>query len=123
MTREIPGGGYPAPYLDLTGGSWHDRTPASRPVGHHRHRQHRPGGIPAGPAIAPSLCGTPTETEQVLAVARETGTLLWEAFVFLFHGQFERVAALVADGAIGELREIQSTFHFGAGMAPSGVIT
>ena len=61
------------------------------------------------------LCGTLTETEQVLAVARETGTLLWEAFVFLFHGQFERVAALVADGAIGELREIQSTFHFRVG--------
>ena len=58
------------------------------------------------------LCGTLAETEQVLAVARETGTLAWEAFVFPFHGQFERVAALVCDGAIGELREIQSTFHF-----------
>src|SRR5215470_15921024 len=31
------------------------------------------------------LCGTLAETEQVLAVARETGTLLWEAFVFPSH--------------------------------------
>ncbi len=58
------------------------------------------------------LCGTLAQTEQVLEVARQTGTPLWEAFVFLFHGQFERVAALVAEGAIGELQEIQSSFHF-----------
>jgi len=61
------------------------------------------------------LCGTLSETESVLAVADETGTLLWEAFVFPFHGQFSRVAGLLADGAIGELREIQSNFHFNVG--------
>jgi predicted dehydrogenase len=58
------------------------------------------------------LCGTLAETEQVLAVARETGTLLWEAFVFPFHAQFAAVQKLLADGAIGELLEIQSDFHF-----------
>ena len=58
------------------------------------------------------LCGTLAETEQVLAVARETGTLLWEAFVFPFNEQMDRVRSLLADGAIGELREIQSDFHF-----------
>lgn len=58
------------------------------------------------------LCGTLAETEQVLAVARETGTLLWEAFVFPFHEQMARIRGLLADGAVGELREIQSTFHF-----------
>jgi predicted dehydrogenase len=61
------------------------------------------------------LCGTLAETERVLAVARETGTPLWEAFVFPFHDQFARVKGLLADGAIGELREIQSDFHFSVG--------
>lgn len=58
------------------------------------------------------LCGTLAEVEQVLAVAAETGTLLWEAFVFPFHAQFAAVQKLLADGAIGELLEIQSDFHF-----------
>src|ERR1035437_9313391 len=58
------------------------------------------------------LCGTLGETERVLGVARETGTLLWEAFVFPFHTQMKRIRGLLADGAIGELREIQSNFHF-----------
>ncbi len=61
------------------------------------------------------LCGTLAETEQVLAVAAATGTLLWESFVFPFHQQFGRITELLADGAIGELREIQSNFHFKVG--------
>ena len=61
------------------------------------------------------LCGTLAEAEQVLAVAKETGTLLWEAFVFPFHAQFAAVRKLLADGAIGELLEIQSDFHFMVG--------
>lgn len=58
------------------------------------------------------LCGTLADTERVLEVARETGTLLWEAFVFPFGEQMDRLRTLVEDGAIGELREIQSDFHF-----------
>ncbi len=58
------------------------------------------------------LTGSLAETEQVLAVARETGTPLWEAFVFPFHSQLERLRGLIADGVIGELQEIQSNFHF-----------
>jgi predicted dehydrogenase len=61
------------------------------------------------------LCGTLAKAEQVLAVAKETGTLLWEAFVFPFHAQFAAVQKLLADGAIGELLEIQSDFHFMVG--------
>jgi predicted dehydrogenase len=58
------------------------------------------------------LTGSLAETERVLGVARETGTLLWEAFVFPFHAQFERIANQLSAGVIGELREIQSSFHF-----------
>jgi len=58
------------------------------------------------------LCGTLAETRQVLAVAQETGTLLWEAFVFPFQAQMGQLRGILADGAIGELREIQANFHF-----------
>jgi predicted dehydrogenase len=58
------------------------------------------------------LCATLAETERVLAVAGETGTLLWEAFVFPFRDQFSRLTGLLAGGEIGDLREIQSSFHF-----------
>ena len=58
------------------------------------------------------LCGTVEDTERVLAAARATGVPLWEAFVFPFHEQMERVRAMLADGTIGTVREIQSRFHF-----------
>ncbi len=58
------------------------------------------------------LTGSVAETEKVLDVARETGTPLWEAFVFPFHDQMQRLRGLLADGVIGDLREIQSNFHF-----------
>jgi predicted dehydrogenase len=58
------------------------------------------------------LTGSVTQTERVLAVARATGTPLWEAFAFPFHDQMARLRGILADGTIGELREIQSGFHF-----------
>jgi len=58
------------------------------------------------------LCGSLAETDRVLEVARQTGTSLWEAFVFPFQAQFQRVRALLDDGVIGDLREIYSNFHF-----------
>jgi predicted dehydrogenase len=58
------------------------------------------------------LTGSLRDTQRVLDVARQTGTLLWEAFVFPFHDQMTRVRAAVASGAIGELREIHSDFYF-----------
>jgi predicted dehydrogenase len=58
------------------------------------------------------LCGVLADTERVITAARRTGTLLWEAFVFPFGAHLRRIRELVADGAIGELLEIQSDFHF-----------
>jgi predicted dehydrogenase len=58
------------------------------------------------------LCGTLPDTERVLDAARRTGTLLWEAFVFPFHPQLRAIQELIAGGAIGELMEIKSNFHF-----------
>jgi predicted dehydrogenase len=61
------------------------------------------------------LCGNLGDTLRVLDGARHSGTLLWEAFVFPFHGQIARIRDLVAGGAIGDLMEIKSNFHFQAG--------
>jgi predicted dehydrogenase len=58
------------------------------------------------------LCGTLPDTERVLAAAEQTGTLLWEAFVFPFHAQMQAIGELIAGGAIGDLMEIKSNFHF-----------
>lgn len=58
------------------------------------------------------LCGTAEETERVLAAAHSAAGCLWEAFVFPFHEQMERVRGAIAKGSIGEVREIQSRFHF-----------
>jgi predicted dehydrogenase len=58
------------------------------------------------------LCGNLGDTVRVLGAARRSGTLLWEAFVFPFHRQIAQIRDLVAGGAIGELMEIKSNFHF-----------
>ena len=70
--------------------------------------------LEAGKAVLTEkpLCVSPVETERVLAAARVPGRLLWEAFVFPFQPQFQRLRALLAEGAIGETREIQSVFYF-----------
>ncbi len=58
------------------------------------------------------LCVSPEETKAVLAAAATSAGRLWEAFVFPFQAQFGRIAELLRDGAIGGVREIQSSFHF-----------
>jgi predicted dehydrogenase len=58
------------------------------------------------------LTGSVAQTERVLAVARAAGTPLWEAFAFPFHDQMARLRAILAEEVIGEVREIQSGFHF-----------
>jgi len=58
------------------------------------------------------LAGTLADTERVLDAARTSGSLLWEAFVFPFHRQFCQLTELVSSGAIGDLMEIKSNFHF-----------
>src|SRR6266571_7648949 len=45
------------------------------------------------------LCGVLADTERVLAAARRTGTLLWEAFVFPFNDHLRHVRSLVGDDA------------------------
>ncbi len=71
--------------------------------------------LEAGLAV---LCEKPltarvADTDRVLAAAR--GRHLWEAFVFPFQAQHQRIVELLADGAIGAPVEIDSAFHFRLG--------
>jgi predicted dehydrogenase len=68
----------------------------------------------AGKAV---LCEKPlsvgaAQTKDVLDVAVTAAAPLWEAFVFPFHAQHQRLVRLLAYGAIGAPAELYSAFHF-----------
>jgi predicted dehydrogenase len=68
----------------------------------------------AGKAV---LCEKPlsvgaAQTKEVLDVAATAAAPLWEAFVFPFQAQHQRLKSLLEDGAIGEPAELYSAFHF-----------
>jgi predicted dehydrogenase len=58
------------------------------------------------------LCVGSAQTKEVLDVAATADKPLWEAFVFPFQAQHQRLLALLADGAVGRLDEIFGAFHF-----------
>lgn len=58
------------------------------------------------------LCVGSAQTREVLDVAAAADAPLWEAFVFPFQAQHQRLTDLLADGAIGAPAELYSAFHF-----------
>jgi D-xylose 1-dehydrogenase (NADP+, D-xylono-1,5-lactone-forming) len=54
----------------------------------------------------------PEEVEAAFDAADRTGYLLTEAFMYRHNPQTKRAVQLVADGAVGELRLIRSTFSY-----------
>jgi predicted dehydrogenase len=58
------------------------------------------------------LCGTLADAERVLGIATEHAALLWEAFIFPFREQSQRLREIIDAGEIGEVRDVQSSFHF-----------
>jgi predicted dehydrogenase len=84
------------------------------PLTNNLHAEWSVHGLRAGKAVfcEKPLATSVAEAQSVLAVATETGGLLWEAFVFPFHVQMARLFELIAEGAVGEIREIQSNFYF-----------
>jgi predicted dehydrogenase len=54
----------------------------------------------------------PEEVDAAFDTAERTGRLLSEAFMYRHNPQTKRLAELVADGAIGELRLVRSTFSY-----------
>ena len=54
----------------------------------------------------------PEEVEAAFDAAERCGRILSEAFMWRHNPQTARLASLVADGAIGELRLVRSTFSY-----------
>ena len=52
------------------------------------------------------------ECEEMAAAAQESSVLLMEAFMYRFHPRFAKLTELLAQGTIGELMLIRSTFSF-----------
>ncbi|HUY96994.1 MAG TPA: Gfo/Idh/MocA family oxidoreductase [Verrucomicrobiae bacterium] len=84
------------------------------PLPNHLHPAWAIRALEAGKAV---LCEKPLglsvgKVESILTAAERTGGLIWEAFVFPFHPQARRLQTLLAEGAIGEPREVLGGFHF-----------
>jgi xylose dehydrogenase (NAD/NADP) len=58
------------------------------------------------------LARRPEEVERAFDAAERAGRVLAEAFMYRHHPQTKRVAELVRDGAVGELRTIRAAFSF-----------
>ncbi len=78
------------------------------------HAEWTDRALAAGKAVLceKPLCVGTAETAGVLDVARDADAPLWEAFVFPFQAQHARVVELLGGGAVGDVREIVSSFHF-----------
>ena len=59
-----------------------------------------------------SLARTAADVERAFDAAERANRVLAEAFMYRHHPQTQLVAALVADGAIGELRALRASFSF-----------
>jgi predicted dehydrogenase len=84
------------------------------PLPNTMHAEWTIAALEAGKAVfcEKPLCATPEETAHALQVARAASGPLWEAFVFPFHEQMDRVHQTIDRGTIGDVREISSRFHF-----------
>jgi len=80
---------------------------------HPLHKEWALKAIAAGKHV---LCEKPltlslADTQEIIDAAREKGVLLMEAYMYRCHPQTAKLAGLVRDGAIGELRLIRATFN------------
>ncbi|HXF82915.1 MAG TPA: Gfo/Idh/MocA family oxidoreductase [bacterium] len=78
---------------------------------------HRPWTERAADAGKHILCEKPLgvtaqDAAAMVAAASRAGVILQEAFMYRFHPQIERLAALVRSGALGAVRLVRAAFSF-----------
>jgi len=101
-----------ASYDDLLADDGVDAVYISLPNGmHHEWTMH---ALRAGKHV---LCEKPysrraAEVEEAFDAAEAAGLVLTEAFMYRHHPQTAKVRELVADGAVGRLNAVKSTFSF-----------
>jgi len=79
--------------------------------------EHAQWSIRCAEAGKPTLCEKPlasnaAEAQKMVDAFKARGVLFAEAFMYRFHPQTERVKQMINDGAVGEIRAMQSTFNF-----------
>jgi predicted dehydrogenase len=84
------------------------------PLPNHLHHEWSIAAIEAGKHV---LCEKPLSTSSALAremleTAERSGVKLMEAFMYRLHPLWVEVRRLISDGAIGELRAVQSFFSY-----------
>lgn len=89
------------------------------------HPFHAEMAIAAAQAGKHILCEKPIamnmeETEAIIAAAAKAGVTLVEAYMYRCHPQTAKVAALLREGAIGEVKLVQAAFGFHAPYNPEG---
>lgn len=108
-----------ASYADLVADPAVDAVYVANP--HPGHLEWTLRAIAAGKHV---LCEKPlalrlADARRMVEAARAARVLLMEAFMYRCHPQTRRVAALVAEGAIGRLRTIRATFNFARPVDPA----
>ena len=78
---------------------------------------HKEWTVKAARAGKHVLCEKPMaltlqDADEMISAARENGVRLMEAFMYRFTARTEKVKELLAEGAVGEIRHINSTFRF-----------
>lgn len=84
------------------------------PLPNHLHVEWTERALHAGKHV---LCEKPIalradQIDRLIALRDETGLLATEAFMVVHHPQWQRVRELLADGAIGPLRQVQGSFTY-----------
>ncbi len=84
------------------------------PLANHLHAEWSVRAARAGKHV---LCEKPmamsaSEVRVMAAAADASGVRLAEAFMYKFHPQIEKAAALIAGGEIGDVRSVHSSFTF-----------
>jgi len=77
---------------------------------------HKKWSIKSANAGKPVLCEKPfainaKEAEEMISVFSEKKLLLGEALMYRYHPLTQKFISMVKDGAIGEVRTVQSNFH------------
>ncbi|MGQ0572191.1 MAG: Gfo/Idh/MocA family protein [Armatimonadota bacterium] len=83
----------------------------------HPNSMHREWTIRCAEAGKHVLCEKPlgvtaAECREMIAVCRQHGVALMEAFMYRFHPRTMRVAQLAHEGAVGRVRLVRATFTF-----------
>lgn len=87
------------------------------------HPQHAEWAIAAAEAGKHILCEKPlalnsAEAMTVIEAARRNGVFLMEAFMYRCHPRTARIAELVKNGAVGQVKLIRANFSFSCGYDP-----